>query len=88
MIAECEIGIDADKLLSEQSTECVHSGANWAEKEERLGEDGFAGHQGMAQMRDLLFGPVMMDVPPVEQRRNRSRINENASRHILSGGLC
>src|SRR6266403_1680919 len=42
----------------------------------------------MMHVRDLLLGPLVVSVSAIKQGRNRSRINENATRHILSSGPC
>ncbi len=88
MIAERKIRIESNKLIPQDPRESFRSVVNWREKEERFGNDGFAGHKWMMQVGDLSFGPFVMAVPPVEQCHDRSRINENATRHILSSALC
>jgi hypothetical protein len=39
-------------------------------------------------LRHLPFRPFVMHIPAIKQRHYRSRINENATRHIPSFGSC
>src|SRR5215208_1280189 len=87
MFEKRKVRVGAHKVVSEQSSQCDGPVANGGEKKERFGEDGFAGHHWMMQMCYLLLRPDMMGVSAIEQPRNRSRINENATRHIFSSVL-
>jgi len=57
-------------------------------QEKDFGKNGFASDKRFVKGCKLVLDPLVVKVSTIQERHNRSRINENATRHIPSSEPC
>ena len=57
-------------------------------QEKDFGQNGLASDKRFVKVCKLALDPMVVNVSTIQERHNRSRINENATRHSLSSAIC